>query len=471
MFFVCRRFQLFTSVSFAAFLAAAFILYSISPRKLRPALLLILSYLFCAGLNVKSLVALILATLFTYFAALWIEKTDERKHPVWRKLLTILSIAACVLILTGCKYMARFQISIPIGLSFYLFQSVSYLADVSLGKFSARTNFVHFGLYLAYFPKFVSGPIERWDSFTEQLQNLDTARLWNRGRLSAAVTYMLYGYFMKLVMADRLSLIVDRLFDAPANFDSLWLIIGAFFYTIQIYCDFAGYSFIAVGCSLLFGISLTQNFLSPYFSKNITEFWRRWHISLSSFLRDYVYIPLGGNRKGLFRKCLNTLIVFAICGIWHGSGLNFLAWGLLHGFYAVLDSLLKKAKIRIPFSQFFTFLAVAFAWIFFKATSLRSALFYILNLFTLGYQPEKFVSGLEPLNMIGIDLAVLIVGILMVAAADILSYIKQEPFPALVQHSGHIVRYALFYVLIILMFLFGVYGPGYQPEQFIYMQF
>lgn len=462
---------MFTSVFFVIFLAAAVILYYSIPGKYRAALLLILSYLFCAALNVSSLAALLLITFFTFFSAQRIEKTDPVNNHAKRKILAVLSVSVCIFILAVYKYLSRFQISIPIGLSFYLFQSIGYLVDVYQGKYTAKTNFIHYGLYLAYFPKFVSGPIEREDSFIKQLETINIVRFWNRGRISTAVTYILYGYFMKLVIADRLSIIVTKLFEAPKNYDSFFMILGALFYTVQIYCDFAGYSSIAVGCSKLLGITLTTNFLSPYSSQSITEFWRRWHISLSTWLRDYVYIPLGGNRKGLFRKCINTMIVFAICGAWHGAGFSFLAWGLLHGLYSVIDTLLRKGNLKLPFSRVITFIEVSFAWIFFRATGFSSALTYIRNMLTAGFRFHEYPVILNDLGMTGIEITIIIIGIFFAAVSDIISYRSNKPFPELIQHMQNFGRYLVFYVLLVLLFIFGIYGPGYQSEQFIYMQF
>ena len=194
-------------------------------------------------------------------------------------------------------------------------------------------------------------------------------------------------------------------------------------------------------------------------------------MSLSSWLRDYIYIPLGGNRKGLFRKCLNTMIVFLLCGMWHGAGFSFIAWGFLHGFYSVMDTLLKKRNIKLPFSRLITFLAVSFAWIFFRATGLKSALKYIAAMFTTGIRFKEMPAMLELLQLDGIEIAVIAVSIILVFLMDLCGYRKNLLFPELVQEKKNSVRYVIFYFLIILLFIFGIYGPGYHTEQFIYMQF
>lgn len=478
---------MFVSIYFPVFLILSLILYFVVPGKFRPAFLLLLSCLFCAQFGIRTLMILSAVSIFTYFAALVIEKANSRNKKEKSRLYAAAAITACVLLLICYKYLSYLlrltgwadtlpetvlnKLIIPVGLSFYLFQAIGYLADVYHEKCRAERNFIYLFLYLSYFPKFVSGPIEREQSFFKQLQELEHLKVWDRGRLSTAFTYILYGYFMKLVIADRLSVIVSRIFEAPESFDSLLLLFGCLFYTIQIYCDFAGYSFIAMGCSGLFGITLMQNFITPYFAENITDFWRRWHVSLSSWLRDYIYIPLGGNRKGLLRKCVNTMTVFLICGMWHGAGFNFIAWGILHGFYSVVDTLFKKWKIKLPFSRLITFLAAAFAWIFFRATGLKSALKYITLMFTGGFQFQKMPAMLELLELNGIEIAVIAVSIILVFFMDFCGYRKNMLFPELVQEKKNATRYVIFYLLIILLFVFGIYGPGYHAEQFIYMQF
>lgn len=478
---------MFVSIFFPVFLIISLILYFAVPGKFRPSLLFLFSCIFCAQLGIRTLIILVIISIFAYFAALTIEKAKLRSQTGRSRLFAASAIAACVLLLVCYKYLLFFlrlsgwadaisesflnSLMIPIGLSFYLFQVIGYLTDVYHGKCCAERNFIYFFLYLSYFPKFISGPIEREQSFFKQLQELEHLKVWDRGRLSTAFTYMLYGYFMKLVIADRLAVIVSKIFEAPESFNSLLLLAGALFYTIQIYCDFAGYSFIATGCSKLFGISLMQNFVTPYFAENITDFWRRWHVSLSSWLRDYIYIPLGGSRKGLFRKCLNTMIVFLLCGMWHGAGFSFIAWGFLHGFYSIIDTLLKKRNIKLPFSRLITFLAVSFAWIFFRATGLKSALKYIAAMFRAGIRFQEMPAMLELLQLDGIEIAVIAVSIILVFLMDFSGYRKNLLFPEFVQEKENSVRYMIFYFLIILLFIFGIYGPGYHTEQFIYMQF
>lgn len=470
---------MFVSMMFPVFLGLTVTVFFVLPAKWRPMVLFLASCLFCAWVDVRALWALGLVSLGTWRAGLVIERRG--------RICLILAAGAGIFLLCGYKYVPYLcgwfgwtqalpqsvleSLAMPVGLSFYVFQAIGYLTDVYKGKSAAEKNFFHLSCYLAYFPKLVSGPIERDQDFLPQLKALKEVRFFDRGRLSTAFTYMLWGYFMKMVVADRLAVTVDRIFQSAGAFDSFWLFMGMIFYTIQIYCDFAGYSYIAIGCSAIFGIRLTQNFRAPYCADSITDFWRRWHVSLSSWLRDYLYIPLGGNRKGFGRKCVNTMIVFLVCGMWHGAGVHFLAWGLLHGLYSVLEAIAKRKGWQIKGGRLLTFLAVAFAWIFFRADSLGEALRYVRGMVMAGVHPEMWRQYTELLHLNTVEFAVILTGILVILLADELCNKRKLHLPTLIQHRQNAGRYLVFYVLIVAIFIFGMYGPGYHAEQFIYMQF
>lgn len=478
---------MFISIYFLIFLGIVAALYFLLPVKWRTGVLLLASYGFCAFIDWRSLVVLLGISVCVFVAAIGIEKAKVRREGSLSKGLTILAVGIAVLMLSVYKLvpygLQRFgldeaipegimqQLVMPIGLSFYLFQAIGYLVDVYNGKTKAEKNFINLSLYFAFFAKFVSGPIERENTFIPQLKKLETVRFRNRGRLSTAFTYMLWGYFMKMVVADRLALTVGKIFDGAAGFDSLWLFLGMIFYTIQIYCDFAGYSYIAIGCGKIFGLNLTRNFKEPYLADSITDFWRRWHISLSSWLRDYLYIPLGGNRKGLLRKCANTIIVFLVCGIWHGAGFNFIAWGLLHGIFSVIDTLWQRAGWKRYCKRVVTFFAVAIAWIFFRASGFGSALIYVTRMVTAGFQFSTFHETMRELSISGVEMAVIWIGIILIGVVDWLCNKKKMSLPEVIQEKENVTRYVIFYLLIIAIYIFGMYGPGYHAEDFIYMQF
>ena len=468
---------MFVSVFFLIFLLVITILFFVLPKKIRPAVLLLASCVFCGWIELRALLILVLISGAAWVMGLLIQQALNRQRVKIAKAYTIVAVCLCIAILCIYKYVPIVtqgmlkHLLIPVGLSFYLFQVISYLVDIYQQKISAEKNFIYCSLYFAFFAKLVSGPIEKSDNLMPQWKKLHTVKFWDRGRLSTALTYMLWGYFIKMVVADRLAVTVGTLFASPMEFDSLWLLLGAFFYTIQIYCDFAGYSYIAVGVGKLFGLQLTNNFQTPYCAKSITDFWRRWHITLSNWLREYIYIPLGGNRKGLPRKCLNSLIVFLVCGMWHGVGVNFAVWGLLHGCFIVYESIAKSNKWKLYGGRIPTFLAVAFAWIFFRASDMEHALQYIRQMFTAGFRMDSFLLSAQKLEFNIVEAIVVTVGIVLIGVMDEICNRKQMHLPVLIQERKSAVRYFIFYLLLIGIFIFGMYGPGYHAEQFIYMQF
>ena len=480
---------MFISLFFILFLAVLWLLFILVDAKYRKILLCVFSLGFCAYISVTALVALLLSTVVTFFGAKAIEKNLENK--VRAKTITVVTVtifAFVLIVVKNIPYIIKVSgfdtlsqnnvltsIVLPVGFSFYAFQAIGYLYDVYKGKESAENSFVDFALYMGFFAKLVSGPIERKGRFASQLKDLADITVIDEKRISLVLTYMVWGYFLKLVVADRLALVVNQMHAAPEYFDMIWLIGGAIFYSFQVYTDFAGYTCIAIGCAMLFGIELTQNFKSPYCSKNITEFWRRWHISLSSWLRDYVYIPLGGNRKGTLKKYLNTLIVFILCGIWHGNGLSFLVWGILHGLFSIFDGVVGKKLntegiVRSFIARTATFIAVTFAWIFFRADSLTLALRYIKLMLTNGINlrgPISFITG-NGVVMLQVYLSIAMIAVVQII--DRICYKKKTELPHLIQEN-RMFKYFFIYVCLMAMFVIGVYGGAFKTETFIYMQF
>ena len=478
---------MFVSAFFLVFLGIVSMLFFLLPVKFRQLILLVSSYVFCGFVEVRALVVLIFISFFTWAAGLKIEKLRVQGRIFFSKTGTVAVTVFFCSLLCGYKYLPSFfrycgmdsrlpesvagQFIMPVGLSFYLFQAIGYLVDIYKGKSQAERSFLLLSCHLAFFPKLVSGPIEREQDFLPQLKRLCQVKAWDRGRLSTAFTYMLWGYFMKMVVADRLAVTVGGIFGNPVEFDSFWLLVGMLFYTIQIYCDFAGYSYIAIGCAKIFGLELTHNFKAPYLAGSISDFWRRWHVSLSTWLRDYIYIPLGGNRKGTVRKCINTMIVFLICGMWHGAGINFMIWGLLHGLYSVVETISKKMGWKVKGGRMITFFSVAFAWIFFRADTARAGFTYIGRMFTAGIHLEEWGKALKALNLSGVEIGVIFLGIAVIWLVDNLCNRKKIHLPVLIQYRENAARYFVFYLLIMTILIFGMYGPGYHAEQFIYMQF
>lgn len=476
---------MFTSFTFILFLTILWLIYLCVPKKFREVVLLLAGYLFIGYLSLTALAAVIISTLVVYASGITIDNCKRKGKTAGKVAACGISLFAFVLVVVkniptvinlfgGMGFpedgILR-NIILPIGFSFYAFQAIGYIYDVYKGTESAERDVLKLALYMGFFAKFVSGPIERKEKFCKQIDNLSSIKIIDKNRIKLALVYMLWGYFLKLVVADRLALTVDVIHLNPGAYDSLWLVICAVFYSFQIYTDFAGYTYIAIGAAKLFGIDLIQNFESPYLSKNITEFWRRWHISLSSWLKDYVYIPLGGNRKGILRKYINTMIVFILCGIWHGNGAQFLVWGILHGIYSALDGYtLKKCPSHI-LARILTFLAVSFAWIFFRAETLTAAVKYIGHMFAGGIHPMSHMPYFVSQGGVLIQLLLGAAFIVLVWITDAISYKKTINVPEMINDTKLVYKCLIVYILIMIIFVFGIYGVGFDADKFIYMQF
>lgn len=390
------------------------------------------------------------------------------------------------------------SILLPVGISFYTLQALGYLIDVYRGDIHAEKNFLRYALFVSFFPQLVAGPIERSGNLLVQLREPHALKYENirKGALLA-----LYGLFLKMVIADRAAVIVDTVYENSSSYSGCYIIVATFFFAIQIYCDFYGYSTIARGSALLMGIRLMDNFEAPYYSRSVKEFWRRWHISLSGWFRDYLYIPLGGNRKGKVRKECNLLAVFTVSGLWHGASLSFVFWGLLNGVYQVLadiiaqirlfivkvrDKLLKKfigdwnppdADTANPdrFSRrllqtVVTFSLVTFAWLFFRAGGLREAFGIIVNMLKVGNWPILFDGSLYYLGVAENYMKVLIASIVALFIVDYHKY-QGKDVAELILKQGWWFRVLLIMLMIFTILLYGCYGELYDVNQFIYFQF
>lgn len=467
------------SFGFLIFLPVVAAVNFLFPRKFRYIWLLFTSMAFYVSIDARYTVVLIISILSTYLAGLLIDKNRDNKG--MKTGIFVACLLINVLLLLGFKgtgLLAGASIAAPIGISFYCLKAISYLIDVQRGDIKAEKNLALYALYVSFFTQVVSGPIERAGNMLSQFLYPVTV---DYDRLRDGFLQMLWGYFLKLVMADRMAIFVNSVYASPEPGTITFL--GTLFYTMEIYCDFGGYSHIAIGAARVLGIDVMKNFDSPYLSGSIAEFWRRWHISLSSWLRDYVYIPLGGNRKGVVRKYINVIIVFAVSGIWHGMGLTFMVWGLLHGIYQVIGFVLKPVRDwgvklfgvdRNSFSHRFlkvavTFLLVNFAWIFFRAESIPKA-FEVIRA-SLEFTPwvltdgSLFKQGLNEANMF-----LLFVGMVILISADIACY-KGIVLREKILGLGAGFRWIIVAAAILIVLLCGIWGPGYDAASFIYQQF
>jgi len=471
--------MLFNTIDFAVFLPLVVVLYYLIPHKYRWTLLLAASYYFYMSWKVEYIFLIIASTLVDYISGLRMGKlADRRSRLPW----LILSLSVNLGLLFSFKYfnfttenlnflfqkvglsreLPLMNLLLPVGISFYTFQTLSYSIDVYFGKQKAEKHLGYFALYVSFFPQLVAGPIERYSSLAPQFRSrqiLTPANLTNGLRL------ILYGLFIKMVIADNISGIVDQVYAHPEDFASLDILKGVVLYSFQIYSDFYGYSTIAIGSALLLGIRIMDNFKSPYLARNISEFWQRWHISLSTWFRDYLYFPLGGNRVSRQRWVLNILLVFLISGLWHGANWTFLIWGLLFALLYLLERLLNRAlKLQRVFSDYSaghlllalkTFLLVTTLWIFFRSQSLDSAMVLFGSLIH---------NGAGSPGVLSIPVSTWIF-LLLFIGSDVILFNRR--FDSWVGGLPYLLRWAIYGVL-----LFGIIAfAGVENFPFIYFQF
>ena len=374
-----------------------------------------------------------------------------------------------------------FQLLLPVGISFYTFQALSYTMDVYRKEITAERNFFKYALFVSFFPQLVAGPIERSKNLLKQVNK--TYR-FDYDKMREGLLIMLWGYFLKLVVADRVAIVVDTVYGDYAQYGGVYIIVASVLFAFQIYCDFAGYSTIAIGAAEILGFSLMENFNCPYFSLSIGEFWRRWHISLSSWFRDYLYIPLGGNRKGTARKYVNLMIVFLVSGLWHGAAGTYVVWGFIHGVYQVIGGLTKPIRNQCnqifalkpdsighkALSALITFILVDFAWIFFRAESLSVAIEMIKSMVHLGNISILWNGALYDLGIGFKSFLVLMFGIAVLLFADFMKY-KGIQIRKVILEQELWCRWLCYLSMALFILVFGIWGGSYDAASFIYFQF
>ena len=361
-----------------------------------------------------------------------------------------------------------------------MLQALGYVIDVYRGTIAAERNLARYALFVSFFPEIMSGPIERAGHMLPQFAAPESFDYEN---MRHGLLRMIWGFFLKLVLADRMAIVVNTVYSSPADHTGGVVVLATILYTFEIYCDFAGYSEIAIGTAQVLGYEVRENFDCPYLSSSIADFWRRWHQSLSYWFRDYVYIPLGGNRRGQARKYLNIMIVFIVSGIWHGAGITFIVWGALHGLYQVIGHMLqpvRSALVRVfhvktsAFSHRFlrvlvTFCLVSFAWIFFRADSLGMAAEIIRNM--RGFTPWELLDGtLYKLGLSAASFNLMVAGLLLLILVDILKF-RGVRISDVICRQGLWLRWTIYIAAIALILVCGIWGSGYSASNFIYYQF
>ena len=480
--------MLFNSWQFGVFLPIVFGLYWSVPQRFRWLLLLIASYWFYMSWNVKYIVLILFTTVISYLAAILLERYRNNK-PVKKFILTA-TLVSCLGVLFVFKYFNFFagavadflnmfalhlhpttlKLLLPVGISFYTFQTLAYVIDVYRGNVKAERHFGVYAAFISFFPQLVAGPIERTNNLLPQIKAAPDFRY---EQAAYGMKLMTWGFFKKLCVADVVAVWSDRVFNDVYNYKGFALILAMFFFTVQIYCDFSGYSDIARGCAKLFGIELMENFKSPYFSASIREFWSRWHISLSTWFRDYVYIPLGGNRCGKFRHNVNLMITFIVSGLWHGANWTFVVWGAVHGLAQVVENAFvpkdyEASGVAWAVRVLGTFTFVMLAWVFFRANSIGEAVYVIGNIFTGISDVRTYITdaGYRVFEISRVDkiafamsLSLLFIWDFISLKTDAISFVSRKPL---------ITRWFAYVALGMIVIFFS---PKDVATDFIYFQF
>lgn len=488
----------FHSFQYLLFFPPVSIIYIVLPTKMRCIWLLAASYFFYYCADARYAPLLLMITLLAWLSGFAIERAQSLKKTILAKRLSILTIVLDLGILCYFKYtgflldnlahitalfatdtpIAVKNILAPLGISFTIFQSVSYTLDVYRQEIPAEKNIIKFALYLAFFPKLISGPIERAKPMLKQFGALPQHNSF--ADIKEGLSLILMGLFLKLVLSDNIAATINPVFASWQDYSGLQIALAVILFAFQIYGDFGGYSFIAIGSARILGFHLSNNFASPYHAESVSEFWTRWHITLNDWLRDYLYIPLGGNRKGTLRKYSNTVLVFLVSGLWHGAEWSFIVWGCLNGLYIVAGSIMKNICAPKSAADCFsthlrrritTFVLVDFAWLFFVMPDLSSALGMIRHAVTQPGIRELF--NLDFLNLFP-DIrtfAVILFSLFGLLWIDTILYRTKTSFTALFFRQSSAFRWLISIAVLCTIIFFGAYGDNYEQTQFIYFQF
>ena len=481
--------MIFNSFNFIILFPLIFLLYYVIPvkyQKARNLFLLIVSYALYIKWKPVFVLVLLGVTMVTYWGGHLLETSEEeanccdgkkRKVLVW--LFTLLGLLpllvfkyynflsesiSCGLASIGIQTnLPGLNLAVPIGISFFTFQAVGYMLDVYHGKIRAERNFLDYALFISFFPSIISGPINKASLVLPQIKNL--RKYFDYNKAVEGLKVILWGMFMKVVVADRVGLYVDTVLPSYMNYTGVSCLAASIFYTIQIYADFAGYSLMAIGVGKLIGFELTENFRRPYFAISVTDFWHRWHISLSTWLKDYVYIPLGGSRCSKFHNYWNIFVTFLVSGIWHGANWTFIVWGCMHGVCQIIEKALDLQKLKTDngwvkaLRIIITFIIVNFAWVFFRMPTLGDAIGVIGRIFDFN-QPLTLDVGSKHI------FALMIIGTIILFLKDV----KDEYAPNkmnLFDSKYQFVRWFSYVAVMLLIMLTGVFDAG----QFIYANF
>lgn len=499
--------MLFNSFEFLVFFLIVVIIFYCLPGNMKRIWLLLASLYFYMNWNPKYVLLMAFSIVTTYIGGLLLSKIDIMDLGGKNKKNSIIAIVFFIniAILVFFKYFDflisnfnivlkifhwksvenRFHFLLPVGISFYTFQALGYIMDVSRHRIAAEKSFLNYALFVSFFPQLVAGPIERSDNLLPQIKNISHIKPPTFQKAMGGVYLILWGLFQKMVIADRIAIMVNQVFDNYYMYGSIELILASLGFALQIYCDFASYSIIAVGCARILGFRLMENFNTPYFSKSIKEFWHRWHISLSGWFSDYLYIPLGGNRCSKWRHCVNILIVFLVSGLWHGANWTYIIWGGIHGIYQIIGEQTKhlrswlNERLQVPVNSFsykleqimITLLLVTVSWIFFRAETIGQAIAYIKRILFYINPWVLFDGSLYTLGLDRRESGILLFAAGLLFAVDLVRYKKNQQIDIFLREQCMWFQWLYLVGMIWMLFLFGQYGPNMEMSQFIYFQF
>ena len=485
----------FNSWEFLLFYPAVALLYFLLPKKMKWPMLLLASYFFYGCYQFDLLPLIVATTLVSWIASHIVYRS---KSKALRRICLTVTLLVCFGVLFFYKYFDflsgsvtglieyfggtpepfMLNLVLPVGISFYTFQTLSYVIDVYRGDVEPEKNPFFYALFVSFFPQLVAGPIERPGNLIPQLKE---AHKWSGDNFVKGSKHMLVGFFKKICVADMISIYVNAIYNNASEASALGIVIASMLFAVQIYCDFSGYTDIAIGCARIMGIRLMKNFNHPYVATSIKEFWSRWHISLSTWFKDYLYIPLGGNRCAKWRHLMNLFIVFLVSGLWHGAAWTFVIWGALHGVYQIFgtltwksrNKLLSKVKLSernflvVGFRRLVTFALVCFAWIFFRANSISDAFTLLSTLFSAQGWSVGFTDVIFGLELDFASIAMTVLSILTLIGIDRLLTYEDEG-----DGSNVLVRHGAFiYYVWIVFFMWAVLLSKDMTSTFIYFQF
>lgn len=477
--------MLFNSLQFLIFFPIVVLLYFLIPHKFRYLWLLFASYFFYMSQEPFYAVFLIMSTIITWIAGNLLYKAKSKRN---RNLIVAGGFLLTLSFLLYFKYTdfvlslfgssKQLNLILPIGISFYTFQSLTYIMDCYRREVPPEKNIFKYALFVSFFPNILSGPIERSKNLLKQFDELHS---FDSVRAKEGLLLMLWGYFLKLAIVPRLTILTDLVYGSYTSFSGVPLIFAALAYAFQIYSDFAGYSSIAIGAAKIMGFEIMQNFRQPYFASSVSDFWRRWHISLSSWFRDYLYIPLGGSRCSKIRKYFNVMVVFLTSGIWHGANITFVVWGALNGIYQITGGILQPIRCRIctacglnrhptihRFIQtVFTFILLCITWIFFRASSVTEACGILSRMVTTIDFSNFFDGTVFSLGLGTMNLVFAVAALLLLLAVDLACEFRKCDISGLLVRTPVFLRWGFYYLLFIMILL----SSNLSTQEFLYTQF